>query len=237
VRPFGQRRSAEFYYADKLSKEFVPLLGGISATHTTFSQDGKWVAYTSIPDGHLWRSRVDGSERLQLTFSPNTAYSPSWSPDGKSIAFICHQPGKLGQICVISAEGGSPKVLASGDSSFRDPSWSPDGGRLAFGTTGWPLGTDERGRIEIVDLETGNISSVPGSDSIYNPHWSPDGRYLAALSFDEKKLMLYDLHSQSWKTLVIDDLGVVFPAWTADEATFAVFVIPDYGVWTKELRT
>jgi len=55
---------------DGKSREFVPFLSGISVDQLDFSRDGKWVVYVSNPDGTLWRSRADGSERLQLTSPP-----------------------------------------------------------------------------------------------------------------------------------------------------------------------
>jgi Tol biopolymer transport system component len=61
----------------------VPYLPGISAEDLAFSADGQWVVYASYPDGLLWRSRVDGSERLQLTFPPLQAELPRWSHDAK----------------------------------------------------------------------------------------------------------------------------------------------------------
>ena len=65
----------------------MPFLGGISAEFLDFSKDGQWVAYVSYPEGTLWRSKADGSERLQLTFGPDSAIMPRWSPDGKAIIF------------------------------------------------------------------------------------------------------------------------------------------------------
>jgi serine/threonine protein kinase len=53
------------------SGEFAPFLGGISAEYLAFSKDGQWVAYVSYPEGTLWRSKIDGSERLQLTYPPS----------------------------------------------------------------------------------------------------------------------------------------------------------------------
>ena len=64
----GTKQRGELVRYDMKSKQFVPFLGGISATDPTFSRDGKWVAYASYPDHTLWRSRSDGSERMQLTF-------------------------------------------------------------------------------------------------------------------------------------------------------------------------
>jgi hypothetical protein len=66
----GTKRRGELVRYDLTSKQFVPLLSGISAWNPTFSSDGKWVAYASYPDHTLWRSRTDGTDRLQLTAPP-----------------------------------------------------------------------------------------------------------------------------------------------------------------------
>ncbi len=87
----GDSHRAEVIRYDSRSGQFVPYLSGISAEGLAFTRDGQWVTYTSYPDGTLWRSKVDGSERLQLTFSPMRVLLPRWSPDGKQIALV---PGR-----------------------------------------------------------------------------------------------------------------------------------------------
>jgi eukaryotic-like serine/threonine-protein kinase len=101
----GMQQRGELVRYDGVAKQFVPFLGGISATDLAFSRDGKWVTYIAVPDATLWRSRVDGSERLQLTYPPWTAALPSWSPDGSQIAYITAQPGKPFKIFLVSAPG------------------------------------------------------------------------------------------------------------------------------------
>lgn len=83
----GQQLRGELEAFDARVGQFVPYLGGISADFVDFSRDGKWVAYVSYPEGTLWRSRIDGSERLQLTVAPMEVTVPRWSPDGSQIAF------------------------------------------------------------------------------------------------------------------------------------------------------
>ena len=53
---------------DSKTKQFLPILGGISAEELEVSPDGQWVTYTTFPESNLWRSKLDGSERLQLNF-------------------------------------------------------------------------------------------------------------------------------------------------------------------------
>ncbi len=76
------------------SGEWVSYLGGISAMNLSFSPDGKWLAYTSYPDGALWRSAVDGSQRLQLSSGPMQAGLIDWSADSKQIAFVSGAAGR-----------------------------------------------------------------------------------------------------------------------------------------------
>jgi serine/threonine protein kinase len=83
----GSKERSELVRYDANSGQFVPFLLGISAFSPTFSSDGKWVAYASYPDHMLWRSRSDGTDRLQLTFPPMKVLYPFISPDGKRVVF------------------------------------------------------------------------------------------------------------------------------------------------------
>src|SRR5207249_1397582 len=100
---------------DLTSGQFAPYLSGISAEMLDFSRDGKWVAYVTYPEGSLWRSALDGNQRLQLTFPPLQVRNPRWSPDGKRIAFTDTQPDKPWKTYVVSADGSSPRPLIPDD--------------------------------------------------------------------------------------------------------------------------
>ncbi len=99
----GQRRGQLVRY-EPASAQFVPFMNGISAEQLAFSRDGQWVAYVSYPEGTLWRSRADGTGKIQLTFSPShsqhSSYvlGPSWSPDGRSIVFFEDAASKTSKI-------------------------------------------------------------------------------------------------------------------------------------------
>jgi len=211
----GMQPRAELVRYDAAARQFVPFLGGISATDVAFSRDGKWVAYTSVPDNTLWRSRVDGTERLQLTYPPAAATLPNWSPDGTQIAFISAQVGKPWKIFLISAQGGSPEELLPENVGEVDATWSPDGTQLAFGRISTlNTGTND---IQLVDMKTRQASTFPGSQGFFSPRWSPDGHYLAAVSVEgSKKLMLYDFRTQKWAEWFTETSNVDYPYWSAD---------------------
>jgi Tol biopolymer transport system component/DNA-binding winged helix-turn-helix (wHTH) protein len=182
---------------DSKSGEWTPFLSGISAKMVDFSRDGKWVAYVTVPEGNLFRSKADGSQRLQLSFAPITAQFPRWSPDGRKIAFSAQAPGKPSKICLISAKGGNLEQLTQGEGSENQPTWSPDGNWLAFGS-----GAGVRNPvIHLLDLRTRQVSTLPGSEGYYAPEWSPEGRYLATQKGDEGDLMLFDFTTRRWQEL------------------------------------
>ena len=177
---YASHPRGELVHYDQLAKQFVPFLGGISASHVAFSRDGKWVAYVTVPDNTLWRSRVDGTEKLQLTFAKDTFVSfPAWSPDGKQISYALKEVGKPFRVFLIAADGSSPRPLNSGESSEADPTWSPDGSQLAFATS-YLRGDPQDWHISIMDMKSAKASRVPGSDHLWGPRWSPDGRHLLA---------------------------------------------------------
>jgi serine/threonine protein kinase/Tol biopolymer transport system component len=211
----GWRVSGELVRCPLGAGECASFLGGIDAWGVSFSQDGEWVAYT-LADGTLWRSRVDGSEKLQLTFPPQLAALPRWSPDGRQIAFFTF-PLPTSKILLVPADGGPTKAAAPGDEGPQvDSAWSPDGRRMAIGRP--ILQGPEEGEItiQIVDLESGRLTPVRGSKGLFSPRWSPDGRYLVALSHDSLRLLLYEFSSQRWRPLITAGTVLGYPSWARD---------------------
>ena len=66
----GEQPHGEILRYDTKLDQFVPFMNGLSAEQVRFSPDGQWATYMTYPENILWRSKMDGSERLQLTFSP-----------------------------------------------------------------------------------------------------------------------------------------------------------------------
>jgi Tol biopolymer transport system component len=209
----GSQPRGELQRFNQRTQQFETYLSGLSADGVDFSRDGKWVTYTTYPAGSLWRSKADGSERLQLTFPPMHAGLPRWSPDQKQIAFQGKSTGSGLKIYLVSAEGGSPEQLVPGDNNEGDPNWSPDGNSLVFWSS-VTFPTAVAPTVNILDLRTHKVSVVSGSQGLFSPHWSPDGRYLAALTADAENLMLYDFKVQKWSELT--KISTAFPNWSRD---------------------
>ncbi|HWE49685.1 MAG TPA: protein kinase [Bryobacteraceae bacterium] len=210
----GSTLRSELVRYDQKTHAFTPYLPGLSAENVTLSPDGKRVSYTSYPDGILWESDVDGSNRHELSFPPAEASLARWSPDGTKIAFSSHEPNKAWQIFVVPAEGGAPEQVTSGDSDNLDPSWSPDGNSMAFSGNPFALRVSKENGIHILNLKALQVTDVPDSVGLFSPRWSPDGRYLLAMTVDFEKLVLYDFAQRKWEDLI--KISVAYPNWSRD---------------------
>jgi tricorn protease len=99
---------------------------------------------------------------------------PSWSPDGRWIAYLSDRTGEY-EIYVRSQDGSGEerRVTTDGGVWRFPPVWSPDSKRLAFG--------DKRQRLQVVEIESGRVTDVDHSErnGITDFAWSPDSRWIA----------------------------------------------------------
>jgi dipeptidyl aminopeptidase/acylaminoacyl peptidase len=106
------------------------------------SPDGEWVLYTVTSwdvaadrrNTDIWKVKWDGSERSQVTFTPENENAPRWSPDGKYISFLSSRPGptKGTQVWVLERAGGEARQLTQLKGGVSSHQWSPDSTRLAI---------------------------------------------------------------------------------------------------------
>jgi Tol biopolymer transport system component/predicted Ser/Thr protein kinase len=197
---------------DAKAQQFLPYLSGMSAIQSDLSKDGQWVAYVSYPEGSLWCSKVDGTERRQLSFPPTANLNPQWSPDGKHIAFAAQMPGKPFHIYTVSADGGVPKEVTKGERDELFPNWSLDGNSLFFGNS-IDLAGAPASAIYRLNLKTNQLTTLSGSEDTWFPRLSPDDSYIAALS-NIDHLMLFDVKAQKWTELT--KTIAAHPAWSHD---------------------
>jgi hypothetical protein len=190
-------------------KTFVPALGGESAIYAEPSPDGRWLAWVHYPEGTLWRSRPDGSERAQLTSPPAMAHLPRWSLDGTRLVFVSQPDPAIpgGEIRIVAADGSRSAIVASparSSEGYWDACWLPDGS-IVFSHLGAP------GGLYRYDPGTREVKPVPGTESLHFPKCSPRGDILAAAGQIWK---LRRWGSTDWR-----QLGVYphfYPSWTRD---------------------
>jgi dipeptidyl aminopeptidase/acylaminoacyl peptidase len=146
---------------------------------------------------------------------------PTWSPDGKSIAFISNMSGR-NNLWLVPAEGGWPVQLTVSDQRQSSPAWSPDGKWIAYQSD---YDGDEQWDVFLVSPKTGKVVNLTSTREIaeMNPTWSPDGRYLA---YEVKpktsaayEIDVYDMVMREVKHLTTgtpQDRGNSEPIWSRD---------------------
>jgi dipeptidyl aminopeptidase/acylaminoacyl peptidase len=176
------------------------------------SPDGAWVAYVVGSNDRdadearsaIWMVSWDGRERLPLTSAANGTGNPTWSPDGRYLAFIATPAGSdKGQIMLLDRRGGEARQLTSVTGEIGAYAWSPDGRRLVIaleqGDEGnapkpividaWHFKQDEDGYLRaghgrhlyLLDIESKQMDALT-ADPEFNedlPAWAPDGRQIA----------------------------------------------------------
>jgi dipeptidyl aminopeptidase/acylaminoacyl peptidase len=146
---------------------------------------------------------------------------PTWSPDGKSIAFISNMSGR-NNLWLVPAEGGWPVQLTVSDQRQSSPAWSPDGKWIAYQSD---YDGDELWDIFLVSPKTGKVVNLTSTREIaeIDPTWSPDGRYLAYLVKPKTsaayEIDIYDTLMREVKHLTTgtpQDKGNSNPIWSKD---------------------
>lgn len=229
----GDQSRAELVRYDQKSKQFVPFLGGISAGEVHFSPDGLWVSYVTYPEGELWRCRVDGSEKLQLTSQSMYVTVSTWSPDGQQVGFATFEPGKSAQLYLVPAAGGTPRLVLSGHLGFGSLNWAPDGRSILF----LDVAGQSHAVLRQLDLKTLQATELQVGETAGWPQRSPDGRHLVATTMDGQKLMLFDFATQKWSDLLHTSIG--WTQWSADSkyVYFDSGATVDPGVYRLNLAT
>ena len=143
-----------------------------------FPPDGKHIAFMSQRAGgfEIFVMNANGSEQRQLTHFTELgrgAVAPTWSPDGKRIAFSTRIPPIA--IYVINADGTDARKVSDDGGGASNPAWSPDGRKIAFNSR-----RSGKAQIYVMDANGGNVCRLTTGDAVDRmPAWSPDGKLIA----------------------------------------------------------
>ena len=170
----------------------------------SWSPNGKRIVFMSARDGHvdgghgppiyeIYVMDADGDNLQKLTNNPSDDRYPSWSPDGKRIAFESDRDAEGNphgiDIYVMDADGGNQERLTNNLTEDRYPSWSPDGQRIVFSARreGHVVhNLDITYEIYVMDADGGNQHRLTNNrNNELSPVWSPDGEQIA-FSSDRK---------------------------------------------------
>jgi tricorn protease len=141
-------------------------------TDYALSPNGKRALFSARGDVFSVPAKYGATRNLTSTSNADEDH-PSWSPDGKTVAYTTDVSGEQ-QIAIRPALGGAEKILTHfGSGFFYTPDWSPDGKRLAF--------ADANHRLWLLDVASGKTTVVTQNrySEIHDQNFSPDGRWLA----------------------------------------------------------
>lgn len=160
------------------------------------STDGTLIAFQALGHIYVQKGATGTPSRVTpATFTP-LEYAPTWSPDGKSIAFVTFDDGNRGHLWTVAATGGAPTRLSRTEADFVDPVWSPDGrsvvvargegatarGRTLTHNTWYDLvryataGNDTGVVITTIPRPTGVSVGSEARRQMLRPSFGPEGR-------------------------------------------------------------
>lgn len=197
------------------------------AEGATWSPDGERIAFSKrdleregddVTDSQtdIYVMNPDGSDETRLTDLVGAELDPTWSPDGKQIAFST-STGKEGDIYVMNSDGTELTRLTDLAGVEIEPVWSPDGERIAFSTE-WI----DRADVYVMNSDGSELRRLTdpavGESS---PAWSPDGDMLAFYRETDEgaKIVIANEDGSDQREVLApgdDELSFGTPVWSRD---------------------
>jgi len=143
-----------------------------------------------------------------LTHGIGNDISPTWAPDGSTIAYVSDQAGAP-QIYTIPVQGGQPRRLTFKSTYNTDPDWAPKGDRLAFTAR-----IDGRFQICTMRTDGSDFQVLTSNGSNQDPAWSPDGRMIAFTSNRNGRWQIFIMDARGEVQKAVSPIPGKAPAWS-----------------------
>ncbi|MFN8489909.1 MAG: hypothetical protein U0350_20150 [Caldilineaceae bacterium] len=215
-----------------------PAEGVKTASGLSWSPDDRYLVYQDLqPNSNqrdIFRLDVTSGALVNLTTdSPKFDTLPTWSPDGKQIAFVSDRTNPTrgsDSIWVMGADGKSPRELTTKARAWENtkPAWSPDGKQLAFYRWSLQKNFDAPGGpsgLWVIDMASGKEQRlVDFTDWLPSdaPVWSPDGKLIAFDYGNQDNTDVWVVSTQGGKPTQISKLpgGEKNISWSPDSKAF-----------------
>ena len=215
-----ETKTKALYLSDESGKRRVKIISAtLSDGYPAVSPNGKQVAFYGKYDRYkTWSIHtvdVDGKNLRRLTNVKHVwDSSPTWSPDGKTIAFAREYRGDDGsmreEVWLMNADGSNKRQIKA--LNGRSPDFMQDG-RLLFQTQTGPS------QISITNIDGSNIIQLTNDDSNnMSPKISPDGSRIAYLSNRDgnQEVYIMNLDGTNQQRITNNDISEWGPAWSVD---------------------
>ena len=187
-----------------------------------FSPDGKQLTFAWNGGNHdnldIYVKLIGAGEPLRLTKNEAEEINPTFSPDGRFVAFIRSFVTRS-EILVVPALGGAERRICEARSTTSSLSWSPNGRTLAVADK---EAANSNPGIFLVDVESGakrRLTAPPENLSDNTPRFSPDGKLLAfvrAANAYDKDLFIVEATGGEPRQLTFDKSAINGLSWSAD---------------------